>query len=247
MIPCEHIIGFSASDLGHLVYSADGQALLAQSAEQRFAAVCAAGRLVASGASQRTLEHPGSQRDYDLLAGDGRYIFLSIGRRYRDVREPELSYGFVFDAEELIAQGGLVGYDLLSDYEELADAVVREVDATLPPAAPISAEELAEFANLMGATDPGMLVHLREQSISHYWDILDGMLARDESVPGVSEALSLWQERLPALQVAHRKSGADALGLLRSDHQNGDLELLMEGELNLRMAKAFIVAGSESG
>jgi hypothetical protein len=237
----EHIIGLSAAEIGRYHYG--GDAGVAEVVKHRFDAILRSGYLLARGArvkSPRGLKDHGNTFEFDHLAGDDRFIFLSAGSRYREIREPEICFGFVFDAEALVADGALVGPDLIENYEALAYEIAVEVESTLPPRPPMSNEELADFADAMGVKDPYMLQYIRSQSRRRYHDIIDGMKAKDESVPGVSEALALWCERLPTVQ-AKRNRGTEALEMLRGADK--DLEVLVEGPLSIAKAVATIEEG----
>ncbi len=244
-IIAEHIIGLSALETGRYHYGNDAgaKATIAQAMKKKFAAIRRQGRLEPRGETPRTLHDSGNQFGLDTLAGDGCYVFLSAGPRYREARDPEICHGFVFDAEKLIEAGALVGPDLLHDYEALADQIIEEVEQTLPTPPPLSGEELAEFARMMEITDPDMLEFVRTDSTRRYHDIAAGLESGDESVPGVREALARWQERVPALQAKKRKSGAKALELLQNEGEDGRLEILVDGPLDLRQAVATIEAG----
>lgn len=246
MIPAEHIIGLSTVELGRYHYQAETttKTEIAQAAKRRFNQICRQGHLTPRGNVPRDLiASHGSQQEWDLLAGDGKYIFLSAGPRYREARESRICYGFIFDAEKLIRAGALVGPDLLASYEDLADEVAEGIEATLPPPQPISDSELDQFAATMGINDPEMLEFIRTDSARYYHDIISGMERGDKSIPGVSEALALWHKRVAALQATKRRRGPEALALLHQIGANGALEVLVEGRLNVNEALATIEAG----
>jgi len=240
MITAEHIIGLSAMELGRCVYG-DKDAIKTI-IRQRFETIHQEGQLKPRGNFLRELDSQGSQRNFDLLAGDGKYIFLSAGSRYRQVRESDICYGFIFDAKDLIEAGAIVGPDLLADYEALADEITIEVEATLPAKQPVSDEDLKEFAEKMGISDPGMLDFIRTDSTRRHHDIFSAMEDGDLSVPGAEQALMLWRERLPAI-LAKRKSGVEALEMLKEGKGKGDLEILVEGPLDLQLSIGLIVGG----
>lgn len=227
----EHIIGLSAIERARKD---------AQAARRRYEEVIAAGVLRPRGDGRRGLHDAGSTFTLDTLAGDGRYVFLSLGARYRTVREPELCYGFVFDAEQLIRAGALVGPDLLGDYEEIADRIARRMEVVLP-AAPPSAEEPAEFAALFGADDPGMLAAMREMNRSNYWDLLDVLEHGDEEDPIAAEARRLFRVEAAAVQARRRVGGEAALA--RVCRQDERLEIVYPGEIPLAWAIGYIEAG----
>ena len=228
-IIAEHIIGLSPLELAQ----ADTTA-----AQRRYAEVLAAGALRPRGDRPRSLTDPGSVRDLDALAGDGRFIFLSLGSRYRDVRDPALCYGFTFDAEALVRAGALVGPDLLEDYEDLADEIARDLDAR-NPGEPATDDDLAGFAALLGGDDPALLAAVQAMSGSRYWDILRALEDGDESTPEAVEALARFRAGAAGLQARHRLSGDAALAQLR---RGGPLEILWPGNLPLAWATGRIEA-----
>lgn len=226
----EHVIGLSAVELARRD---------ADAARRRYEEVLAAGVLRPRGDRQRDLTDPGSVRELDALAGDGRYVFLSIGSRYREVREAALCYGFLFDAEQLVRAGALVGPDLLGDYEDLADEIARDLDA-LSPGDPVADEEMAVFGAFLGGDDPALLAAVREMSASRYWDILRVLEDGDDSTPEAAEALTRFHAVAAEIQARVRVGGQAALDRLR---HGGALEILWPGELPLAWATGRIEAG----
>ena len=116
MMHAERIVGLTAKE-----QTRPGDPASIASVLARYRSIRAGGVLL-----PRTEEKPlgadGSLFDLDRLAGDNRYVFLSYGARYRDMREPALCYGFLFDAERLIIErGALVGGDMLDHYENLLE------------------------------------------------------------------------------------------------------------------------------
>ncbi len=223
----EHIIGLTP----HERTTNDGA-----SVRQRWEAIREEGLLRSRG-FPREMGQDGTTFTLDHLAGDGDYVFLSRGVRYRANREASTCYGFVFDATALVANGALVGPDLLNDYEEILDEVVKEIEATLPPLEPANEEELAAFAD----GDPALLAHLRAESTSRYWDIMGAIENDDMGVPGADVAKVIFLRRVLAIQHAKRKSGDEALALLATG--DADLEILVPFLLPLANATALIVAG----
>lgn len=206
-------------------------------ARGRFEEVVAAGVLRPRGDVTRDLAAPGSVRELDVLAGDGRYVFLSLGPRYRQVREPDLCYGWVFDAERLVRAGALVGPDLLADYEEIVDRIAREMESFLPP--PTDAD-MAEFAALFGGDDPEMLAAVAEMARSDYWDILEAIERGKDDDPVAVKGRRRFREEAVALQASKRVSGNAAMEMLR---EGGRLEILWPGDLSLELAVGRIEAG----
>ena len=226
----EHIVGLSAVELTQCDAAA---------ARRRYDKVLAGGVLRPRGDRPCDLTDPGSVRDLDALAGDGRFVFLSLGSRYRDVRDATLCHGFAFDAERLVRDGALVGPDLLSDYEALADEIARDLDER-SPGAPATAEDLADFATLFGGDDPALLAAVQAMSGSRYWDILRALEDGDESPPEAAEALARFRAGAAAIQARERVAGDVALERLR---RGGQLEILWPGELPLAWAVGRIESG----
>ena len=66
----------------------------------------------------------------DFLAGDAKYVFLSLGEKYQYETMNETRYFFAFDAHRLISEyDALVGPDLANDYEQIVDAILKETNA----------------------------------------------------------------------------------------------------------------------
>lgn len=228
----EHIIGLTAREMAQPDDPQSGGAL-----RRRYQSIRESGVLRPHG-QIRQVGQDGSTFQLDHLAGDGQYVFLSYGPRYRRQRPDYLCYGFVFDAADLIdCCGALVGDDLLGDYEDVLAAAVEETAAGLPPLPAISDEELAQFAALVGS-DPGMLAFVREQSTSCHHDIDMAVRLGDASVPGMAEAAALFRSRAAALQSRQRAAGAAAHAALRLG-----VEILVPGALPLSRAVGRIENG----
>jgi len=225
----EHIIGLTANEY------AGGQAAQ-QSVAARYVAIVASGELRPR-IDEKPLCEDGNLFELDRLAGDNRYVFLSYGARYSEHRDPALTYGFVFDAVQLIEWGAMVGPDMLQHYEDLLEQCVAEVAATLPPLPMISDAELADFAAMAG-DDPAMLDYVRQESVKRDSDIDMAILCGDMAEPGAADAVRLFQQRVGALQAQHRASGAAALATLREG-----MEILILGTLPISAAIARIEAG----
>ena len=61
-----------------------------------------------------------------------------------------------------------------------------------------------------------MIESIKRDEASHYFDILEGMQDKNESVPGVVEALKLFQEKVGSIQVRDRMGGATGFSWLRA-------------------------------
>lgn len=228
----EHIIGLTAHEAAQPDSPASATSLRA-----RYEAILQGGALQPH-AAPRQVGQDGGTFDLDRLAGDGQYVFLSYGPRYRQLRPAHLCYGFAFDAATLIdACGALVGEDLLEDYEDILSVCVEETADALPPLPPASDEELAALAALIG-DDPEMLAFIKAASTSREHDINRAVRMGDASVEGMEAALALFRTRAAELQARKRVSGASAHAALRPG-----LEILVPGRLLLDLAVGRIEAG----
>lgn len=233
MMHAEHIVGLTAKE-----QTRPGDPASVASVLARYRTISAGGVLL-----PRTEEKPlgadGSLFDLDRLAGDNRYVFLSYGARYRDVREPALCYGFLFDADRLIIErGALVGGDMLDHYENLLEQCIAEVAAAVAPLPMISDAELADFAAIAG-DDPAMLDYVRQESVHRDSDIDMAIRCGDMAEPGAMEAVALFQARVGAIQAQYRVGGAAALAALREG-----VEILVPNQLPICDAAGFIEAGA---
>lgn len=210
----------------------------AASVQQRFQVMLDDGFIRPSGSSN----NPGSIFALDKLAGDIGSVFFSLGPRYREMRHPQLCYGFIFEPAVLVNMGAAVGPDLLDDYEALADQIVTEIDGRLPSLEAATPAELDQFMALMGDDSmPGMREHLQATSTSRYHNIMAGLETGDKEEPGARVAAFIFRKRVAALQAVRRKRGAEALALLET--ATPELELVIPGALPLSSAAGLIVAG----
>lgn len=236
MITAEHIIGLTAQEHAWVHSDIDTLRLRAQvSVFERFNRILTSDVLLPRDIDSPSPEKTGTSFDEDFLAGDNKYVFASVGPRYRMITPPEVCYGFVFDAQQLVTEGALVGYDLMPDYESLLDSVAKRVDASLPQAEPMPMKDILAFMETLGESDPGMALSLQKDSTSHYWDILDGMREKNEEVIGVSQALALFSKEVKELQARKRVSLVDAI-------EDGK-EILVLGKLPLSKAVGVIRRG----
>ena len=70
-------------------------------------------------------------------------------------------------------------------------------------------------------------------------DSLDGMLNKDESVPGVPAALRLFEKRVRILRASNRFAGDEALQLIRKP--DGLVEVLVKQSVPLEVSIREIV------
>ena len=85
-----------------------------------------------------SLENTDTASNPDWVAGDSEYVFFSVPGFYKNFGQngEDETYGFVFDAEFLMLElGGLVGPDLLTQYDDLLHDCAMEISEKLPPKA----------------------------------------------------------------------------------------------------------------
>ena len=192
----------------------------------------------------------------DWIAGDAEYVFFSVADFYRNFgpdREDE-TYGFVFDAEFLMLKlGGLVGPDLLTQYDDLLHACALEISEKLPPKE-IDTEGLNRFIETHEIVDEAMIEALKRDETSHYSDILEGMQDKDESLPGVPQALKLFQEKVGRIRTRDRMGGAAGFSWLRASFTtippivsitDTKLEILVPSAVSINTSTGVIEQGKE--
>lgn len=172
-------------------------------------------------------------------------MFLSVGPRYVD-QVDGVAFGFVFDAEELLRSGAILGiHDLANDYTGIIGEVAEEVAATLPRLPRISDAELDEFMTLMGETDLGMRQFISDNSTNPESELLEALSYGKVDYSGHTQAVSLIKQRIAALHQEKRLSGAAALDYLRQSPTDGQLEILVLEKLSLAQATGEIQYGRE--
>jgi hypothetical protein len=232
IIYAEHIIGMTAHEAAQPELDASAKKM-----RRRYEAILACGALQPHTAPRR-VGQDGGMFELDHLAGDGQYVFLSYGPRYRSLRPAHLCYGFVFDAATLINTcGALVGEDLLCDYEDLLAEAIEEVDASLPPLPVASDDEMERVAALVG-DDPNLLAYIRQASASRYHDIERAVRLGDNSVEGMFAALTIFRLRVAELQALKRAGGTTAHAALFPG-----VEILVPARLSLDYAVGRIESG----
>ena len=232
MMYAEHIIGLLPRERD----CADDPAVVA-AVRARFVQILHSGQLRARGA--RTVGQDGSIFELDVLAGDGQYVFLSYGPRYREVVPTALCFGFLFDANTLICQhNALVGPDMANAYDCAIDEAASTVVSLLPPLPAAADAEIAEFMQLMGESDPGMAAYIQQQSTSRYHDLCDAIRNNDRSAPGGAQAIDIFLARAQAAQEELRLAWPLALDALVPG-----VEILVQSPLPLSAAVGVIEAG----
>lgn len=237
-----HIIGFKSLELGQVIYKPELKAQISEIVAARFEEIRQAGIIHA----RRHLSGDiGRSTWEDDLADDDQFVFLSVGPRYADQVEG-VPYGFVFDAEDLVRRGAILGiHDLASDYTRIVGEVAEEVAATLPRLPRISDEELDEFMALMGEDDPHMRQFISDNSTNPENELLDALNDGNTDYPGYGLAIALIRERIADLHREKRLVGEAALAYLKAHPANGDMEILVRDVLDLSQAIGVVVRGKE--
>lgn len=242
MQAAHHIIGFRGLELGKLTFDPSSLAEIIPEVRSRFEEIKAAGCIQARRFIQDDhWDRVGRSHWEDDLAGDDRYVFLSVGPRYNDQAPREATFGFVFEAEILIEAGAILGlHDLAGDYTEIVGEAAEEVAATLPRLERISQAELDEFAAAMGVNDPAMLEFISDNSTNPESELLEALSQGNEAYPGYQTCLALIKERIQSLHQAKRFSGQAALHHLSQGPVDGRMEILVPNSLDLSLAVGFI-------
>lgn len=239
-----HIIGLTARELGgFLSYGEDAST----QARARYEQICRKGHILPRCALPGIggLDRPDRSTAEDDIAGDDRYVFLSVGQRYSVGDLAPIAFGFIFEAERLIHAGAFLNkYDLAADYMDIVGEVAEEVAATLPRLARMSDEEADEFMVLMEEGDPGLREAILNGSTDPEYDLTTAIHARDLTAPGCAQATALIQERMAKLHAQARLRGQAALDYLRNYQEDGHMELLWEGPLDVAAAHGRIEGGN---
>lgn len=244
-IKAYHIIGFKSIELGRLTYHPDPKDLsrIQATLATRFAQIKEAGCISARRhLSQDPYDNPGRSNWEDDLVGDDQYVFLSVGPRYRDQTPAGTAFGWVFDAEDLIERGAILGLcDLAADYTDIIGQVAEEVAETLPRLLRISEAELDEFMALVGANEPGLRQAVSDGSTDPESDLLEALSWGNVDYPGYDEVIRRIKPRFERLHGEIRLTGEAALGYLRgADYQSGEMEILVKDRLDLSSAVEVI-------
>ena len=188
----------------------------------------------------------------DWHAQDNQYVFFAPSEHsefYRTLTDGTDAYGFVYDAEFLIlGMDALVGPDLLSAYDALQHECAKEIAEELGPK-PIDEKGLTEFLIRHEITDPEMISQMRRDESSYYHDVLYAMMDEDSSVPGASDALRLFKDRVGAIQDRDRVTGEEALAFLRAAPvwNLTPREILVPGQVSIEARLHCVIAGIEEG
>ncbi len=242
MIKAQHIIGFKSIELGRVAYHPETIGEIAAAVSVRFEQIRQAGVIQARCHQVRVWDSPGRSFWEDDLVDDDQYVFLSVGPRYADHVEKKAVFGFVFDAEDLLRQGAILGvHDLAADYIEIIGVAAEEVATTLPRLPRISDKELDEFMEMAaGEDDPGMRRFISDNSTNPEHDLLDALSDGNTEYPGYAECVALIKKQVAELHQEKRLVGEAALEYLRQDQLDGRMEILVKDKLDLSQAVEII-------
>ena len=199
---------------------------------------------------------PGFGFKPDWVAGDAEYVFFSVADFYKNFGEDgaDETYGFIFDAEYLMLEmQGLMGPDLLTQYDDLLHECAMAVSAKMPPKA-IDTAGLKQFLDTHEIVDDAMIEAIKRDETSHYSDIIEAMQDEDETIPGTAEALKLFQEKVGRIRVRDRMGGAAGFSWLRAAFTtippivpiiDTKLEILVPSAVSIDTRIGFIEQGKE--
>ena len=244
MIKAYHIIGLKGMELGRLTYHPEPKDLteIKAAIHARFSQIKEAGFISARRhLPQDPYDNPGRGFWEDDLAGDDRYVFLSVGKRYEDQVPPGAALGWAFDAEDLIRRGAILGlHDLAMDYTGLIGEEAEAVAATLPRLPRISEPELNEFISLMGSNEPGLRQAVSDGSIDPESELLEALSWGNVDYPGYDEVIKRLKPLFVEFHSKNRLGYCEAMVHLgrseKSDLENGGMEILVEDWLDLSLA-----------
>ena len=173
--------------------------------------------------------------NFDKLAGDTQFVFLSSPKPIPLTENKTEMYGFVYEAELLISEyKALVGYDLFGEYCKLVMGCASCV-----------AEELLVKSEITAYLEDCVAY----QKINSYCEaIVQAIDAEDVNALGVSETIEMYKEKVPKLQKKIRREGEEALELLKWEPPDCSLpwwEILVKGSLPIEIAIGEIEKGKE--
>lgn len=239
MLKAYHIIGLDVGDIARAHLHPPPPEVLTR-ARARYDAIGAAGVLRPEPRTGRLVEDNSRMYLEDWLAGDDRYVFLSLGPRYGF--DSAATFGFVFDAEVLLTAGAILrDGDLLEAYEDALGDLIE--DRTHPK--PMEEWTTAEIAALFAALESDATDADYQSPHDAYHTLTDAVRCGDRAVPGVAEVLDAFRVQVAQLQATHQTTGAAALARALADRGTGAYEILVPSQLPLDQAVAVIVAGEE--
>lgn len=240
-----HIIGLTNLEYGRAVYAPDHLPEVIHTVRARFHTIRQSGRLSARAA--RPNDEHGHSFWQDELAGDTEYVFLSLGERYSKASFPkDIIFGFIFNAEQLILDGALLGIrDLANEYDQIIGDVAEHIAATLPRCQPISEKALAEFQQWNGGGSPELLAFIRQESSNPEHDLLSAIQEGDLSYPGCAQARQEICRRMAYVQQMYRLQGQKALEYMQQIEEDGRCEILVKSSLFISEAIGLIKGGMQ--
>lgn len=187
---------------------------------QQYLAICAAGYLRPA---QRVEES--SMRVEDRLAGDNRYVFLSVNEANWGPVPAQAQFGFIFDAPTLIDQGAILRpYDLHDTYRETLNG--------------LAAEEIGWY------TWRDAIPQDMEKYRDRHCAFLKALRSLDETVLGVQHVLIRFRQKTHVIQRQANLQGKRALAYLAATKPDKPVpELLIEQQLSLDLAMAALEYG----
>lgn len=244
MIIAYHIIGLSSWELGSFFSARAERDDVIERVRARYEQLRYAGILLPRCEIPASVDRPDRSTEEDDLAGDDRFVFLSVGERYSAGDLAPAAFGFVFDAEELVQAGALLGmWDLASEYGEIIGEAAEEIAAILPRLPRIADSELDDFMAVMQESDPGLRAAVAEGSTNPEPDLLRAIHDNNLSFPGCEQAMTEIRARIVDLHGRTRLQEQMALDYLRSHSVDGRAELLWSGPLPLSMAHGRVERG----
>lgn len=194
--------------------------------------------------SGRERKANGGMHYLDVHAKD-RFVFLSSPYFVKRDGIIEKTYGFVYNAEDLILEyNALVGPDLLPEYIKLMHKCAKSFAKD-----PCEDDKIGLVAYMEnnGITEiPPELFEYADENASYY-DIWFGIRESDTNIPAVCDTIDLYENKVLSLQKEKRCPGAKALELLKQDPPSCSLpwEILVEDSLPLKLAIGEIEKGEE--
>uniref|UniRef100_A0A7C1F389 Uncharacterized protein n=1 Tax=Ammonifex degensii TaxID=42838 RepID=A0A7C1F389_9THEO len=176
---------------------------------------------------------------WDKYAGDDKYVFLSLGKRYIE-QYGEYAYGFVFDARQLIIElNAVLGIeDLAWDYHKLAMEAFEQVFLT------ISRGSIVPFK-----TSGWMHAGVKEMPLEKQY-LYHAIYAGRTELPGVKEFQQVFRQLTKHVQATKRFSGTQALNVMEqwenlAKKPTRDPEILVPDKLPIPYALSLIQRGKE--
>lgn len=238
MIHACHMVGLSNLDQGRLLQPEYHKRIFSHVTE-RYQSIHREGALLPALSTPSILEKEGRKFPLDHLAGDTRFVFLSVGRRYW-LPVDGLNYGFIFDAEDLLQRGAILRtHDLMSNYEEALEEAVTKFAPFLEPSS-WPAEQLAALFHSLEDPDaidassptPNDAYYALKEAVEHQRNL-------DEVWYG-HEATAEFLRLVKQVQDRSQLQGQDALDAITQEGESGRFELLFPDRLPLDLVRFWI-------